>query len=230
VQYNNVDSQLITLTKMDESDVEPPPFTALYFEAITSSSAYSLDSGDFNNPVRRICARFQEQPEIIFERSEEQTLTDFCKYALAKDPDILVSPKQHYSSNGILQYLFARIEELGIDIGIGRDSQTEKRTSIEGRIYLDSDSFQNLVEEIEKCRFACLPLRLATSYGISRLINSRNCHELINRGFVISRSSNRKESIRTVEEIVTKDKGGMIFSPRIGIHENLAVLVEFKKT
>jgi DNA polymerase elongation subunit (family B) len=201
VQYNNVDSQLITLTKMDESDVEPPAFTALYFEAITSSSPYSLDSGDFNNPVRRICARFQEQPEIIFERSEEQTLTDFCKYALAKDPDILVSPKQHYSSNGILQYLFARIEELGIDIGIG--------------IYLDSDSFQNLVEEIEKCRFACLPLRLATSYGISRLIDSRNCHELINRGFVISRSSNRKESIRTVEEIVTKDKGGMIFSPRI---------------
>jgi DNA polymerase elongation subunit (family B) len=129
-----------------------------------------------------------------------------------------------------LQYLFARIEELGIDIGIGRDSQTEKRTSIEGRIYLDSDSFQNLVEEIEKCRFACLPLRLATSYGISRLIDSRNCHELINRGFVISRSSNRKESIRTVEEIVTKDKGGMIFSPRIGIHEILAVLVKFKKT
>jgi DNA polymerase elongation subunit (family B) len=98
------------------------------------------------------------------------------------------------------------------------------RRIVEGRIYLDSDSFQNLAEVIEECRFACLPLWLAASYGISRLIDSRNCYELINRGFVISRSSNRQESIRTVEEIFVKDKAGMIFSPRVGLHENVAVL------
>ena len=76
---------------------------------------------------------------------------------------------------------------------------------------------------IEKARFACLPLGLAARYRVSRLIDSRNCYELINRGFVISRSD-REESIRTVEEIFAKDKGGMIFSPRVGLHENVAVL------
>jgi DNA polymerase elongation subunit (family B) len=44
------------------------------------------------------------------------------------------------------------------------------------------------------------------------------------RGFVIPRSNNKHEPIRTVEEIITKDKGGMIFSPCVGLHENIAVL------
>ena len=30
--------------------------------------------------------------------------------------------------------------------------------------------------------------------------------------------------IRTLDEIIAKDKGGMIFSPRLGLHENVMVL------
>lgn len=63
-----------------------------------------------------------------------------------------------------------------------------------------------------------------TCFKISRLVDSRNCYELLNRGFVISRSYNTQESIRSVEEIFAKDRGGMIFSPRVGLHENVAVL------
>jgi DNA polymerase elongation subunit (family B) len=61
---------------------------------------------------------------------------------------------------------------------------------------------------------------------MNRLIDSRNCYELIQRNFVIpaSRNNYRYDSIRTLEEIVTKDKGGMIFSPRVGLHENVVVL------
>ena len=74
---------------------------------------------------------------------------------------------------------------------------------------------------IEKARFACLPPGLAARCKISRPIDSRNCYEIINRGFVIS-PSDRQES--TLEEIFAKDEGGMIFSPRVGLHENVAVL------
>jgi DNA polymerase elongation subunit (family B) len=56
------------------------------------------------------------------------------------------------------------------------------------------------------------------------LINSRNCYELIRRGFVISRSINNHERIHTLNEIIAKDKGGMIFSAKIGLHENISVL------
>ena len=225
VQYDKDDLRLINMTKINEEFVvQPPPFSILYFEVITSSSSYSLDSYDVNDPIRRINVRYQEEPEITFEGTEETMMKDFCKYILTTDPDILVSTKHHYRSTGVLHYLSARMSELGIDMGLGRDKQTNKRNSIEGRIYLDSDSSLSLVQIIEKAQFACLPLGLAAHYGMIRLIDSRNCYELVNQGFVISRSNNMQERIRTVEEIVAKDKGGMIFSPRVGLHENVAVL------
>jgi DNA polymerase I len=67
---------------------------------------------------------------------------------------------------------------------------------------------------------------MASHYGMNRLIDGRNCYELIQRGFVIpSRGESKNhEPIRTLEEIYAKDKGGMIFSPQVGLHENVVVL------
>ena len=63
-------------------------------------------------------------------------------------------------------------------------------------------------------------------YSIGRLISYRNIYELITRGHVISDNYNQRthEHIRTLEEIVDRDKAGMIFSPQIGLHENVAIL------
>ena len=41
---------------------------------------------------------------------------------------------------------------------------------------------------------------------------------------MIPRSTNNRECIRTLDEIIAKDKGGMIFSPKIGLHENVVEL------
>jgi DNA polymerase elongation subunit (family B) len=75
---------------------------------------------------------------------------------------------------------------------------------------------------------------MTSRYGINRLIDSRNCYELIQRGFVISKSNhsggsknnknNNHKRIRTLEELVSRDKGGMIISPQIGLHENVVAL------
>jgi DNA polymerase elongation subunit (family B) len=87
---------------------------------------------------------------------------------------------------------------------------------------LDKFGFAGL---IELCRFGFLSLDLAAKYGMNRLIDSRNCYELIQRGYVIpKRRSNNHEHIRTIEELVSNDKGGMIISPQAGLHENVIVL------
>jgi DNA polymerase elongation subunit (family B) len=70
---------------------------------------------------------------------------------------------------------------------------------------------------------------MAARYGINRLIDSRNCYELIQRGFVIPKSkagisNSNPEHIRTVEQIVSRDKGSMIISPQTGLHENVISL------
>jgi DNA polymerase elongation subunit (family B) len=86
----------------------------------------------------------------------------------------------------------------------------------------------SLVELVEKARFSYLPLKLASKYGMIRLIDSRITYELLQREFVIpSRMraiSKHHEQIRTLEDIVDMDKAGMLISPEVGIHENVAVL------
>jgi DNA polymerase elongation subunit (family B) len=61
---------------------------------------------------------------------------------------------------------------------------------------------------------------------MNRLIDSRNCFELIQRGFVIPSKDKQAnhEHVRTLEDLVAKDKGGMIISPQTGLHENVIVL------
>ena len=69
------------------------------------------------------------------------------------------------------------------------------------------------------------PYTLAAKYGMNRLIDSRNCYELIQRGFVIPNNrSGHHEEIRTIEELVSNDRGGMIIPPQTGLHENVVVL------
>jgi DNA polymerase elongation subunit (family B) len=79
---------------------------------------------------------------------------------------------------------------------------------------------------VQRCRFGSLPLDLAAKYGMNHLIDSRNCYELIQRGFVIPKNnkSSNHEQIRTIEELVSSDRGGMIISPQTGLHENVLVL------
>jgi DNA polymerase elongation subunit (family B) len=87
VEYDKNDLTLLNISKIDEEDVSTPPFSIMYFEIQTASSlSYSLDP----DLITEIRVRYQQEAEISFEGSEEDIMTDFCKYALAKDPDILI--------------------------------------------------------------------------------------------------------------------------------------------
>ena len=50
---------------------------------------------------------------------------------------------------------------------------------------------------------------------------------MLTRDFVIPDNNSHErtyEHVRTLEDIIDKDKAGMIFSPKVGLHENVAVL------
>lgn len=60
-----------------------------------------------------------------------------------------------------------------------------------------------------------------------RLIDNRITYELFKRDFVVHKRlsvSKHHEQIRTLEDVVEMDKAGMIISPEIELHENVAVL------
>ena len=244
VQYDG--SKLVELTKVeDEDDISPPPFSLLYVNVQTSSGKINPE-----DPVVMIKSRYedasdpQQNAEIVFDsKQEKDILVDFCNHVQAKNPDIIVFGGDHYA-NTILDYLFARIVKFGLDLHLGREKKKIAPLTvfkhpgghwIKGRLSIGSKTrnrYSSTLDKfgfaglIELCRFGFLPLDLAAKYGMNRLIDSRNCYELIQRGFVIPKNNNSSnhEHIRTIEELVSSDRGGMIISPQTGLHENVVVL------
>jgi DNA polymerase elongation subunit (family B) len=241
VQYDG--SRLIALTKVDENEISPPPFSMLYVSVYTLSGKVTSE-----DPVMMIRVRYEEvqrsqqqREEILFNYKEEKsTLEEFCKYVQAKDPDIIVYVGDHYAGT-ILDYLFTRTDTLGLDLQLGREKNNKIKTLkhsglqwIKGRLCISSRNSRSSVFDnfglpglIERCRFSFLPLDLAAKYGMNRIIDSRNCYELIQSGFVTpknNKANNNHEHILTIEELVSRDKGGMIISPQTGLHENVVVL------
>ena len=128
------------------------------------------------------------------------------------------------------------LELLSLDLHLGRrktdiysiDQNRILEKWTQGRVYIGNRDYgvNGLAGLIELSQFSYLPLRMILKYSIGRLIANRNIYELIARGHVISDNYNQRthEHIRTLEEIVDRDKAGMIFSPQVGLHENVAVL------
>jgi DNA polymerase elongation subunit (family B) len=232
VEVQHIGSKLVGISKLDdEKEVSKPPFSLMHISIQTVSGKFKPD-----NPVSIINVRYEDE-DCSFQNNEEKNIFEgFCEYVRSKDPDIIVC-----NGNTVLQYLFTRSQKLGLNLQLGReeegDLENDPKLLIAGRIPIGNSSGINrysafdgfgLAGLIERSRFAFLPLALAAKYSMNRLIDSRNCYELIQRGFVIPRgvsnSSNTHEHIRTVEQLVSRDKGSMIISPQIGLHENIVVL------
>jgi DNA polymerase elongation subunit (family B) len=245
VQYDE-DSKLVKLTKAeDEDNIIPPPFSILRINVQTLSGKINPEDSvviiksryeDVSDPQQNIETAFDD-------KQEKDILEAFCSYVQDKDPDILVFEGDHYA-NTILDYLFARMMKLGLKLSLGRERMEIRLLTshkhpgthwIKGRLVISSKTvnrYSSVLDRfgfaglIELCRFGFLTLDLAAKYGMNRLIDSRNCYELIQRGYVIPKkgSSNNHEHIRTIEELVSNDRGGMIISPQTGLHENVIVL------
>jgi DNA polymerase elongation subunit (family B) len=171
----------------------------LYFDLHTYSGILASDDA-----IRVIKVRYGED-ETVFENSEEKViLQQFSDYVQEKSPDVIVSLGD-YDNGKVLRYLFDRAKKIGFDLQLGRRiyiSSSYRKTT-----YFDEFGFAGL---IERARFGFLPLDMAAKYNINRLIDSRNCSELIQRGFVIPSRAHgiyNHEHIRTVEQIVSGDKG-----------------------
>jgi DNA polymerase elongation subunit (family B) len=184
----------------DKQEIAPPPFKIIHIRII--------GSGKTN--VIKLNVRLDNQMPITFDELSDES---FIFYINENNPDIAIIYNNIQQGRGTLTSLCSTI------------NQYSNQTVV---IYArDSIEDISLVELVERARFSYLPLKLASKYGMLRLIDSRITYELLNRDFVIPKRksvSKYREQIRTLENIVEMDKAGMIISPEIGLHENVAVL------
>ncbi|HEY7079969.1 MAG TPA: DNA polymerase domain-containing protein [Nitrososphaeraceae archaeon] len=195
------EEKLLSIKKLDDSeeDVTPSQFKIIHIRISSSGSKLKLS------------VRVDNQTSVIFNGPSDES---FGSYVNEKKPDIAIIYAEYKQDNNILTSIRTVLT----------DQSNQKIVVVHAH-----DAIQDvpLVELVEKARFSYLPLKLASNYGMMKLIDSRITYELIKRNFVVPKKNivaKHHEEIRTLENIIELDKAGMIISPEIGLHENVAVL------
>ena len=228
VEYE--DRKLMSIKSINNDEEIQPPFSIMQVEIVPTTEQAILDTDD---PIESIKVKYKEE-DATFQDDESTLLQDFSSYVVSKNPDIVIFKNYDLA---VLNYLFERAKILSLDLQLGRwktdiysrDHKQVLQKWIQGRVYLTLNDYNadGLAGLLELAQFSYLPISLILKYSIGRLIANRNIYEMLTRDFVIPENNNNGrtyEHVRTLEDIVDKDKAGMIFSPKVGLHENVAVL------
>jgi DNA polymerase elongation subunit (family B) len=199
VRIEYKEEELLSVTKLDDSDeIAIPPFNIMHI---------GISSGG-NEP--KLNVRLNNQMAVIFHGISDGSFGSFVN---ENKPDVVI--------------MYADYHQDQITLSSIRNVITKQLDHIVVIYVRDMIEDISLAKMVEKARFSYLPLELASKYGMLRLIDSRITFELIRRNFVVPRKNSvalHHEEIRTLENIIELDKAGMIISPEIGLHENVAVL------
>jgi len=215
------------LKRIDDSrEIPPPPFTSLLFDLHTDSIGRCPNPR--HDPITRLDVRYGSEAHVLQGR-EQAVLEQFTSLVKTYDPDFLVCPEAEKT----VTYLFDRVKCLKQDLPLGREHATFENATkslrrwLRGRVVLDYGYVEDygIAGLVERSRFSVLPPAIAARWTANRIIDSRNCYELLKRGHVIPKNTGGYAYIRTVEEVVNRDRGGLILAPEMGVvHENVAEL------
>jgi hypothetical protein len=199
VEYE--EERLLSISKVDDSqDIAPPPFKIMHIRI----------GNDSKNDEIIFKVRLENGIPVVFNGLLYES---FISRVQEREPDIAIIYEDCQYDHDIVSSIDNIITKY-----------CNHTVVIHSR---DTVNDISLVELVEKARFSYLPLKLASKYKMLRLIDSRITYELLQRDFVVSKRrsvSKHHEQIRTLNEIIEMDKAGMIISPEIGLHENVAVL------
>ncbi len=208
----------------EEEDLQPPPFTVLLFKVRTEGW---LSPDPVRDRVRAIEVNHDGEALILC-GDEAEVLQRFSDEVKESDPDFLVCPR---CDDFTLPYILKRAELLGLGLQLGReDGNTELRNltlhGVSGRVFLEYSYFQEsgIAGLVELSRFSVMPPSVASRWTANRVIDSRNCFELVRRGYVIPRNLGGYGFVRPLSAVVNRDRGGLVIGPRTGLHENVAEL------
>ncbi|MEM2123543.1 MAG: DNA polymerase domain-containing protein, partial [Candidatus Bathyarchaeia archaeon] len=217
--------EVSSLTILDDGrEVKPPPFKVLIFDIYPSVSADPRRDGG-GNRISGILLEEEDKGVKLLKGGEEEVIAAFQEHIQRLDPDFLVSGSVEEKAFRLLQ----RAHEIGFNLQLGRrlGAPPGRLTPYHhrGRILLDLQVFLELglAGIIERCRFGYIPPGLAAKWPAGRIIDSRQCYEALKMGVLIPRSCSF-QYVKTMREAVLSDRGGLILSPKVGLHENVAVL------
>jgi DNA polymerase elongation subunit (family B) len=223
VEYRN--HQFTNLEDPDE--LAPPPLTKIFLRVQTDKNGVSANPGCA--PIKGVTIYDSNGDSEELGGSEEYILESLQRIIKSRDPDIIVAPSHPL---GGLHYVVQRAKILGFKINLSREDDESVQLDSppwscwRGRAYVSLESFERfgLAGLSELCRFGMIPLGLAARWAAGRIVDCRQVYEAMKLGVLIPEAKSYSNYFRTVEELYLKDRGGLIISPRVGVHENVCAL------
>ena len=186
--------------------------------------------------------RIEDDCEIdIFCKLMKQIANTNADFVLTDDGDTFTFP-----------YLIERANSNSIELELGREKDgsggltrpAKEGTSyfsygkiffkpstvkLPGRIHIDTDNSFIMAESglpglYELARICRMPFHTASRASIGKCMSSLQFYHADRKNVLIPWKPTLAEHVKSLEELLIADRGGMILEPKIGVHENVAEL------
>jgi len=204
----------------------------------------------FNDEIESVIIESNGKEIVVAEGDEKQKILSMVEVVQKEDPDIIVTeggdsflfPYLAHRAlvNDVLERLILGRESVPLRanrsrgttfFSYGRVYFKAPMRRLYGRVHIDTRNtfiysacgLQGLVEVARTCR---VPLHRAARASIGSIMSSLQLYQATKDDILIPWKKREPESYKSGWELLIADRGGFIFEPRLGIHDNV-VEVDF---
>ncbi len=198
-------SALKGIRALGDDGLEPPPFKTLLVRLPDAGAIRSVDVFDSDEePLRRL------------EGEEAQVLGELKVLLGEEDPDVVV-----VDDTQSIRRVAHRARGHGVDFGFGREDELTH-----GRIIIGYHSWTDmgLAGLTERSLFTLAPMGVSSDWEAGKTIDSRQCFEAYRQRILVPEMKGGYVSSMNAWDMVKRDRGGMLFTPQVGLHENVGCI------
>ena len=188
----------------------------------------------------------QAEKQVIIDAGDEgEKLLALSKIVTELDPDVILTEggdayifsylSQRAIVNDVLENvvlsrdpvpLVSKFAKGRTFVSYGRTFYKAPTTRLYGRIHLDEtntfvmneSSFDGLIEIARLCR---VPLHTSSRSSIGSSMSSLQFYQAYKRDILLPRNKSIPEEFKSARELLVGDRGGFVYEPKTGIHDNV---------
>ncbi len=240
--HNGVIGSITSRDTREAIEYETPHLETVRIDVVSKSTHLVPGPSD---PIDRIVVHHNGRPLTVQERDESATLLAFQHLIDTIDPDVIVT---WGGDDGLLGYLVERADVHGLTLVLSRDgsplrvSHTEPssfwqynqvvyrpgdQVMLAGRIHIDEASSiyyspRGIEGIIEGCRLSCVQPQRVARMSIGMVNAAIQYYTAFKMGLLIPPIKRNPEFLKSLNDLATIDRGGLIFQPRPDVYEHVA--------
>jgi DNA polymerase, archaea type len=204
-EFQAENQTLKSIRTIEGDGIEPPPFRVLLIKL----PGYGIiKSVDILRADGNLLERLEGDEATVLGRIEELLQIE--------DPDVIV-----LDDNTTIKWISQRASQHGLSLGFGRETELTH-----GRIILGYHSWldMGLAGLQERSLFTLAPMGVSSDWEAGKTIDSRQCYEAYKQRILVPEMKGGYVSTMSAWDMVKRDRGGMLLTPQVGLHENVGCI------